>query len=158
METAENTYLTFKIGKNIFGLAVDHVVEILEYKEPTTRSNIQPYMIGLIEHRDGVIPQIDTGVKFGMGKVEENESKCQIVISVKDGEGTFSLALVVDEVSDLVEADDKNRQTIESNYKPGYVEAALKKDDSLIMLLDSDKVFADTDIVVMKNLIEKSES
>ncbi len=155
MDTAVGTYLTFRIGESLFGIAVEHVVEILEYKDPTTRSNVQPYMIGLTEHRDEVIPMIDTSVKFGYGKSEVQEQTCMIVISVKDGDKEFILALVVDEVSDLAEATEENRQNIESNYKPGYVEAALKKDDTLIMLLDADKVFSDTDIVSMKEILAK---
>lgn len=157
METAENTYLTFKVGDGVFGVSVARVVEILEYKEPISRSNVQPYMLGLMEHRGGVIPLIDTGVKFGMESIKIHDQSCVVVVSAGNADDELNIALLVDEVSDVVEAEESLKQTIDQSYKPGYVSAALKHNEGLVMLLDAQKVFSDTDIISMKELLNSNK-
>lgn len=157
MESAENTYLTFRVGEGVFGVSVVSVVEILEYNKPLSRSKVQPYMLGLIEHRGGVIPLIDTGVKFGMDAVEVKDQSYVIVVAAGNDEDELNVALLVDEVSDVVEAEAKNQQAIDTSYKPGYVRAALRRGDQLVMLLDAQKVFSDTDIIEMKQMLKDNK-
>ncbi len=157
MVSAENTYLTFKVGESLFGISVDHVVAILEYGAPTMKSDILPYMIGLKEYRDEIIPQINAGLKFGLEATQVHEQSYEMVISVGHEAQQFLIAILVDEVSDVLEAEETDKQKIESAYKPGYVAYALKNGDKLVMLLDTDKVFADTDIVKIKEIIEKQK-
>ena len=152
MEDVKNIYLTFAASGNKFGVCIDKVVEILEYTEPKSKSANLPYLIGLTEHRDHVIPLIDTGVKFGLAPVEITSKTCTLVLSVNAGGSTFDVALAVDEVTDVVEVEESQKQNIETNYKPGYVMFAIKQNDELILALNIDKIFTDTDVVSLKQI------
>ncbi|MBP5364454.1 MAG: chemotaxis protein CheW [Bacteroidales bacterium] len=154
MEDVKNIYLTFAASGNKYGVCIDKVVEILEYTEPKSKSANLPYLIGLTEHRDNVIPLIDTGLKFGLSAVEITPRTCTLVISINAGGSTFDVALAVDEVSDVIEVEDSAKQNIETNYKPGYVMYAIKHGAELILALNVDKIFTDTDIVSLKQILK----
>lgn len=154
MEEQLNAYLTFQTGDNTFAVSVNNVVEILEYQEPKTRQTTLPYLKGLIEHRDGVVPLIDSGIKFGLDPIEIKELTCTVVLAVNPNMADeFHVAIVVDYVSDIIEVQEENKQSIASSYKPGYVAFAVKvSDEKMVLAIDVDKVFTDTDIICLKNM------
>lgn len=157
MDEIANTYLTVNVGDNTYGIHVSHVIEILEYTFPRTKSTDLPFMLGLIEHRSTIIPMIDAGVKFGQSPIHVNDQSCIVVISIKSGDEDFNVALLVDNVSDVVTFTDEDKKFIETHYKPGYVSFATKYDGRFILALDVDKVFNDADIVSMNQILSENK-
>ena len=155
MDEIKNTYLTFEVGGNLFGIHVEHVVEIVEYSEPKSQSSLLPFMKGLFDHRGGIIPLIDAGLKFGYPAIEESDQTCCIVMSVTGAGQSFDIALMVDQVSDVVEVSEESRQYIETTYKPGYVAFAAKIEDRFAMFIDVDKVFNDSEVVSIMKIMDK---
>ena len=151
-EEAINSYLTFSVNGNMFGVHVSKVVEILAYQEPKTHTSNLPYLIGLVEHRGQVLPLIDTGLKFGLDKININEQSYTVVVSVNGASGEFNVALAVDEVREVVDIPEENRQKIETTYKPGYVLFATQSENGLILVFDTDKVFSDTEVVSLSQI------
>lgn len=119
MDEIKNTYLTFNVGSNHFGISVESIVEIVEYVDPKSQSSQLPFMKGLIDHRGEIVPLIDTGLKFGLDPVAITDQTCCIIISVKGADKDFNVALTVDAVTEVVEIEEASRQYIETNYKPG---------------------------------------
>lgn len=154
MEDIINSYLTFKVGQNIFGVHVDNVVEIIEYVAPKSKPNNLPYLSGFVEHRDDVIPLIDTGLKFGLDAIEVTPQTCIVVLAIRSADQPdFHVALAVDYVSDVIEINPEDKQTLDSKYKPGYVSFAVKYNDALALIINADKIFADTDVVMLSKLM-----
>ena len=91
MEDINNSYLSFKIGSDTFAIHVSKVNEIREYETPRSMPEAISFMKGVIDHRDEVIPVIDTGVKFGLKPVEITPQTCIVIIDVKrkDSDKTF---------------------------------------------------------------------
>lgn len=152
-----NSYLTFTVGSNYFGVDVDHVVEILEFLPLKSKPESLPYILGLIDYRGQVIPLIDTGMKFGQSQIEVGEHTCIVVINVHDqaAKRDFQVAVLADLVTDVINAADLQIQPIESNYKPGYIRGALKDADNLVLVMDVDKIFTDTDVVLLHELVNE---
>ena len=88
----------------MYGIQVENVVEILEFVPLKSKPESLPYILGLIEHRDQVIPLIDTGVKFGQDKIDINENTCIVVVNVEkdDNQVDFQVAVVADQVTDVI--------------------------------------------------------
>nr|WP_319400361.1 chemotaxis protein CheW [uncultured Carboxylicivirga sp.] len=154
-----NAYLTFSVGNNTFGVHVGKVVEILEYEDPKSVPESLPYITGVIDHRENIVPVIDTGIKFNLGAVQKTPQTCIVVLEIDkpDNSGIFSVGIIVDAVSDVFESDMEKIKTIESDFKPGYISATYKSGDNLIMILNTDQVFNDKDIIALdeiKNSIE----
>lgn len=147
-EEAISSFLTFTIGGGLYGVHVSRVVEIEGYTSPEATPGGLPYLLGLVRHRGRVLPLIDSGVKFGMPPVKVGAQTYVVVIAARNGSETLDVALVVDEVRGVVDVPEERRMKIDTAYKPGYVRfAAPAEGGGLVMALDPDKVFTDTDIV-----------
>lgn len=155
MDEIKNTYLTFNVGDNHFGIHVEHVVEIIEYVEPKSQSSMLPFMKGLMDHRGGIVPLIDAGLKFGLDAVDVSKQTYCIVMSVKGADKEFDIALAVDVVTEVIEVDEESRQFIETNYKPGYVQFAAKVNENFVMFIDVNKVFNDTEVISLMEIMNK---
>lgn len=151
-----NSFLTFEVNGATYGIHVAHVVEIMAYVEPQSASASVPAMIGLVEHRGRVLPLIDSGIKFGSTPVKINEQTYMVIISVRNGDELFDVALAVDLVREVLEIPEANRLPIDSTYKPGYVLFAAQTPDGLGMFFDPDKVFTDVDIIKMADFTAKA--
>ena len=93
----EGLCLTFRIGKEDFGLAIRHVTEIIGIQKITEAPDMPPHVKGVINLRGKVIPVMDVRLRFGMESREYDERTCIIVVRV---EGK-SVGLVVDQVNEV---------------------------------------------------------
>ena len=150
-----NAYLTFSIGDNRFGIHVEKVVEIKEYVEPKPVPESMAYVKGVTDHRDQIIPVIDTAAKFNLGQVEITPQSCFVVLDISkgSGKGIMTIGILVDAVSDVFEADQSKLKPIETDYKPGYILSSYQKNDELIMILNVDKIFSEVDIVSLDDVL-----
>lgn len=156
MEEAINSYLTFMINGGLYGIHVSKVVEIMAYETPQAQTTGLNYMLGFVQHRGRVLPLIDSGLKFGQKPIELTPQSYVVVIAVRNADETFEVALAVDQVRQVVDIQDDVKSQIETSYKPGYVLFAAKTDDGLGLFLDADKVFADTDVISMAELMAQA--
>lgn len=150
-----DSYLTFKIADEVFALHVSHVLEIREYETPKPVPRKMDFVTGLIEFRDEVIPLIDTGRKFNLGAIQVNDSSVIIVLDLnKPGEDdSYRVGILVDAVSDVLEIPAEQLKPIRHEYKPGYVAGTFNYEDTFVLVLDTDKVFTEEDVIEMDKLL-----
>lgn len=157
MEEINNSYLSFKVGSETFAIHVSKVNEIREYEEPRNMPETISFMAGVIDHRDEVIPVIDTGVKFGLNPVEITQLTCIVIIDVKrkDTDSIFKVGVLTDGVSDVFEAGDDDFKKIESDYSPNYIQATCNIGGNFYLVLNSDEVFSVNEIIGIGKLVEE---
>ena len=135
----QNKYVTFKLGKEYYGLSIENVLSIEKPSKTTRVPNVPAYIIGLINLRGDVIPVIDLRVKLGMEKKQvDNDSR---IIIVK--EKGITVGLMVDsskEVVDINKEDIDKPPTSDDNTILDYVSGIGKKGERLIIILDSLKL------------------
>jgi len=156
MDQSTNSYLTFKVNDNTFGIHVEKVVEIKEYSEPEKIPETLPYVTGVLEYRDEVIPLIDTAVKFNLGKITVTPQTCIVVIEVinEQKNSMSKVGIIVDAVSDVFEPEAEQLKPIENDYKPKYISSTYRLNDTLVMILDSNRIFSEKDIVALDEIIK----
>lgn len=149
MSQEVNAYLTFSIGDNLFGIHVEKVIEIKEYTQPKAVPESMAYVKGVTDHREQIIPVVDAAAKFNLGQIEITPQSCIVVLDINkvDGSGIMSVGILVDNVSDVFEADESKLRAIDNDYKPGYILSSYQNNDDLIMILNADKIFSETDII-----------
>ena len=159
MDQSTNSYLTFKVNDNTFGIHVEKVIEIKEYTEPENIPETLPYVMGVLDYRDEVIPLIDTAEKFNLGKINVTPQTCIIVIEVinEQKNSISKVGIIVDTVSDVFEPELELLKPIENDYKPKYISSTYKLNDVLVMILDSNKIFSEKDIIELDKIIEEIE-
>jgi len=147
------TYLSFKLGEEVFAINVSKVTNILEMSQITKIPKAPEYMKGVINLRGTVLPVIDLRLKFGLPEKEATVDTSIIVLSINlDGEMVM-VGTQVDAVKEVLEfkTDDiAPSPTIGSKYNSGFIEGMWRMGDKFIMILDIDRVFSVDDIIDVK--------
>jgi purine-binding chemotaxis protein CheW len=157
MASIMNSYLTLKIGEEIFGVNVAKVMEIREYQPPKPLPQTFPFVLGVIEYRDEIVPLIDTAVKFGMSPIAIAPGTCIVILQlISDSLGkTYRIGVLVDTVADVLECEEAQMKTIVDDYKPNYIYSTFSTDDKLVFILNADVVFNQKEIIGMLDTINK---
>ncbi len=138
-------YLAFNLGKEMYGLQVGKVREIVGYQETASVPYTPSYVRGVINLRGKVIPVVDLRMKFGLEASEHNERTCIIVVQVPGEHDTILLGVVVDGVSEvLMFAESEIEDT--PAFGDGAADTAIlgiaKGKNGIYVLLDIDRVLA----------------
>ncbi|MFO7843600.1 MAG: chemotaxis protein CheW [Bacteroidales bacterium] len=159
--TKINSYLSFKLGDEVFAAHVGKVLNILEMTKITEVPKAPEYMKGVINLRGTVLPVVDTRIKFGMTPTEYTSNTCIVVMEVELDNDMVQVGALVDAVQAVLEIDDTQIQpppSIGSKYKSEFIYGMVKVDEKFIMLLDMEKVFSSDEIVSLKEKTNEGES
>ncbi|HKK60258.1 MAG TPA: chemotaxis protein CheW [Salinivirga sp.] len=155
-----HTYLSFRLGKEVFAASVNHVVNILELKPITKVPHAPEYMSGVINLRGQVLPVIDMRIKFGMTPTEPTVDTCIIVLNLEIENEEVKLGILVDAVSEVLELEENQIEpspSIGTKYKAEFIKGMWKKDESFIMLLNLDLIFTRDEIVVVEEKTNEAD-
>ena len=155
------SYLSFKMGEEMFAANVNKVLEILELCPITKVPKSPSYMRGVINLRGKVLPVLDTRIKFGLPKTEDDVDTCIIVLDVNmDGESLHLGAVVdsVEEVLDLGEKDVEPPPSLGSTFNPEYISGMVKQNNNFIIILNVDKVFTTDELINAKETVVERQN
>lgn len=140
-------YMTFKSGREYFGLKIQCVNEIIQIQSITKVPETKDYIKGLINLRGKVIPVVDVRLRFHQEPLEYNDRTCIIVIN----HNSMMVGLIVEKIAEVVEIKEEDilpppviKHAEQSHRK--YVYGIGKVDDSVKLLLDPDKLLNDDDL------------
>lgn len=140
MESKSNIYVTFKIGKEYYGIIIDNVIAIEKIQAKTRVPNSADYIEGVINLRGEVIAIINLRKKLKIVPKEVDNDTRIIIVSY----GEITAGLVVDSSSEVIEINDENIDnppSSEENQGLEYIKGIGKSDKGIITLLDLDKLF-----------------
>ncbi len=154
--TQQNKYVTFRSGKEYFGLKIEYVNEIVVYQEITQVPETPEYIKGLINLRGKIIPVIDVRTRFKMEPVEYNDRTCIIVVRLQE----MVIGLIVEQIAEVVEIlpEDildppvlgKEEKSVENRYVYGIGQVG----NSVKLLIDPEKLLKDEDISLLEDMDE----
>jgi len=148
VERRAGKYLTFNLDREVFGLEILKVQEIIGMIPTTGVPGTPGFIRGVINLRGKVIPVANLRLKFGMESIPDTQKTCIIVVQVAGRSGRITMGIIVDEVyevlpigADQIEPAPSFGATVETDYLLGLG----KVGDKVILLLDVDKVLAGQD-------------
>lgn len=142
-------YLTFVLGEEEYGLEILKVREIIGLMSITKMPKAPSFIKGVINLRGKVIPVVDTRIKFDMETIEDTERTCIIVVEVINKNESIEMGILVDAVSEVLDISaDKIEDTPEfgSEIDNRFILGVAKAKESVIILLDINKVLAKEEI------------
>lgn len=148
-----NSYLTFKLGEELFAANVGKVLNILEMTKVTKVPKAPAYMKGVINLRGSVLPLIDTKIKFDMGETIYTTNTCILVLDIDMGGDSVHVGALVDSVQEVIELDETQLQpppSIGSRYKSEFIEGMAKVGENFIMILNMDLIFSTDELTILK--------
>ncbi len=139
------TYLTFRLGDEVFAANIKKAINIIEMLEITEVPRSPEYMRGIVNVRGSVLPVIDTKMKFGMPPTEITKNTVIVTFAIEiEGEETH-VGAMVDEPGSVIELSENQISpppNIGAKYKSELIVGTYKdENEQFIMILDIDKVF-----------------
>ena len=150
-DTQHGRFLTFSMGKEVFGIEIKYVTEIIGMQAITEVPEVPGYVKGIINLRGKIIPVIDVRLKFKKEPMEYNDRTCIIVIDIND----VSVGLIVDNVAEVLTIADEDIAPPPSNktgFENRYVKGIGKSGGEVKLLLDCDKLLAQEEIKVLEEI------
>jgi purine-binding chemotaxis protein CheW len=157
--TNANSYLSFNLGEETFAIEVAKIMEILEVPKITKVPKAPAHLVGAVNLRGGVLPVIDTRIKFDKLPTEFSVNTCILVLTIKVNDEVLNVGALVDAVSEVFELDEKNIKaspTIGTRYRADFINGMIQEKDQLIMLLEIDKVFTTPEMEVLLDIKHES--
>jgi purine-binding chemotaxis protein CheW len=136
---APSQFLTFQLEQESFGLNIDGIHEIIEYRAPTPVPTMPACVRGVINLRGVVVPVVDLQLRLGRAPSRVTRRSCIVIVSAEEGGAIHAFGLLVDAVSAVL---DIPAQQIEaapsfgSGIRDGLLQGMGKLEDRLVILLD----------------------
>ena len=141
--TIEGKYLTFMLQKEIYGVKILKVKEIIGLLPITFLPQMPKYVRGVINLRGKVIPVMDLRSRFGMPEKDYSERTCIIVVEVSHDDSPVLMGIVVDEVSEVLSItgpDIAETPSFGVQLDTEFILGMAKMDSAVKILLDIDRV------------------
>jgi purine-binding chemotaxis protein CheW len=154
MEKNVTSYLTFKLGDELFAANVTKVIEILEIPKITRVPRSPEFMRGVVNLRGNVLSVIDSRIKFGLPPTEDTINTCIIVMTIEIENQDITLGIIADAVKEVVEIDQQSIQSppeMGSKYKTEFIDGMVKSGDQFIMLLNIDLLFSSQEASILQD-------
>lgn len=141
------TYVLFELGRQVFGVPVDHVREILDHQATTAMPDAAPACVGLIDTRGQSIPVIDLARRFAMPARDVDADTRIIVFEIAAGGGARAVGCLAERVLGVesVEAGEVEPAPASAFAASGRTAVAglIRREEALVTLLSAEVVFAD---------------
>jgi purine-binding chemotaxis protein CheW len=99
---AEHQYLTVELDRQHYGLAVEHVAEIVSFQPVYRVPNGSPSLRGIINLRGEVVPVIDLAQRLGLRPSPVTPHSCLVIVELTLAGAPTKLALAVDAAVDVL--------------------------------------------------------
>ncbi len=153
------SFLSFKLDNELFAINVMKIMEILEVPKITKVPQAPNYLIGVVNLRGGVLPVIDTRIKFGLASTQQTVNTCIVVLNISMNDESIVVGAMVDAVSEVFEIEESQIQpspSIGTKYNADFIQGMIKENDQFMMLLNIDKVFSSSDLETIVEVQEET--
>lgn len=154
----QGQYLTFFVGKDCLGVAINDVKEIIEIRSITRVPMTPNYIKGVINLRGNVVPVIDLSARLGAEISEMSKRSCIVLVEVNSGDTSQHIGMLVDQVQAILEIGVENLQpapAFGADIRVDFIQAMGRIDDDFIILLDINSVLS---IAELAQLVEIASS
>ncbi|MBW2187246.1 MAG: chemotaxis protein CheW [Deltaproteobacteria bacterium] len=144
-----NQYLTFLLNGEVFGIATNRVLEVLDYTEITPVPQTSDFMLGVINLRGSIVPVVDMHIKFGLPPSPRTVNSCIIIISILIDDEPTSVGVMADSVREVLDLDPEQIEAaprMGTRLNSNFIRGMGKHGDDFIILLNIDSIFSQQEL------------
>lgn len=150
-DTQKDKFLTFELEKELYGIDIKYVTEIIGIQKITQVPELPVFVKGIINLRGKIIPVVDVRLKFAKDYKEYNDRTCIIVIEIKGN----MIGLIVDTVSEVLSISEKEIEPppkLKSIFSNENIKGIGKVGNEVKILVDCEKIFTDNEMGLLEDL------
>lgn len=144
-------WVTFQLDREIYGVNVMQVREVLRYSDIAPVPGAPAYVLGIINLRGNVVTVIDTRMRFGLPTAEVTENT-RIMIIESDKQVIGILVDSVAEVVDLNTADIDDTPNVGTEESAKFICGVCNRNNELLILIDLNKLLSEDEWQEVANL------
>ena len=148
-------YLTFTVGGEDFGVDILKVQEIRGWEPVRPLPDTPPYVKGVLDLRGTIVPIIDLRVRFGRGEPDYTPTTVIIVLAVRHADTQVVMGLVVDGVSDVLDAvpsEMRPAPRLGARINTRYIKGVISRAERMVILLDADLLLRPDELGLLESL------
>lgn len=158
-EAASHKYLAFTLAGVSFGVAIEQVREIIEYRPPTVVPMVPPYLRGVLNLRGAVVPVIDLARRFGESGATVGRRTCIVIVELEGwgGEGANRLGVIVEAVNavlDLPPSCIEAPPSFGTHIHADYLHGMGKIKDRFVLLVNLDRILSEAELKLVQRASE----
>jgi purine-binding chemotaxis protein CheW len=131
-------YCTFYMDKQMVGVPVEQVQEVIRYQEMTRVPLVPDVVRGLINLRGQIVAAVDLRRRLGLKVRRDGELPTNVVIRTNEG----VVSLLVDEIGDVLEVEEDSfeapPETLREEVR-GLVQGVHQLKGNLLLVLNSER-------------------
>ncbi|MBE0621804.1 MAG: chemotaxis protein CheW [Burkholderiales bacterium] len=143
-----NEFLSFRLGKEEYGIGILKVQEIRSYEQVTTIANAPEFIKGVVNLRGTIVPIVDMRIKFNLSQVDYTEFTVVIILNVADR----VVGMVVDSVSDVISLGAEQIRPapdFSSSFDIKYITGLGTVAERMLILVDIERLMTGSDMALM---------
>ncbi len=147
--------VSFKVGSEQFAVDILRVQEINRMMELTQVPQCPEGVRGVINLRGRIVPVLDLRTRLGIDASEESESSRIVVVEVQGS----TVGFIVDAVHQVLQIDPRIIEPtpqITSGQNTSYIQGVAKLDETLMILLDLDKLISTESLQMLDSVRSKA--
>jgi purine-binding chemotaxis protein CheW len=137
-EGAERQLVVFELAKEVYGINIGTVREIIRMQTITYVPDAPEFVKGVINLRGRVIPVVDLRKRFGLPVTELTPESRVLVVDI-EGADIGVIVDAVTEVQRIAEASVEPAAALVTTEDSYYIEGIAKVDERLLILLDLER-------------------
>ena len=130
----------FSLGNEEYALPIEQVHEIIRYTQPRSVVSDIPWVRGVINLRGKIVPVYDLAQRLSLDGERADQAKIVIIESGSDMAG-----VIVDDVTEVLNVELEQLEEAPA-AETDSIEAIAKIDDRLVVLLNTQGIFAGSDV------------
>jgi purine-binding chemotaxis protein CheW len=151
INSASKSYLSFSLAGELFAMEVGYIIKIIEVNKFTKVPQAPPYFKGVTNFGGGVLPVVDTRLKFGFPADQTMTNQLVLVIDVRLGndDSDSRLGMTIDEAREVFEAENDELKAYPltgNKYKADYVAGVVERNEQFVMILDAGRIFSENEL------------
>ena len=149
-------FITFGLGREKFGIAIDEVKEIIADYEIVPLPRTPDFIEGIISLRGDIIPVVEMRARFDMPIREDDEETRVIVLEMRD----FAVGIQVDNVYEVLKLPEDAIEPpprFMAGLKGDYIDGVAEAKGRLTIILNLDEIFSTTEKIAMREGVDAAE-
>src|ERR1700722_807813 len=145
-------FVTLGIGREIFAVPVEAVVEILDMRPMFQLPDAPSYLAGLIDVRGRSVPVIDLRVKLGLPAAPATETTRILVLEITVADRLLALGLIADRVFEVMTPDLRQVEAppdIGVRWRSEYISGVGRRSGGFVVIFDLPHLFSTTDAILI---------
>ena len=150
-DTLEIQIACFRLGDDLYAADIMRIKEIIRPQKLTSLPKSPAFVEGVLNLRGTVIPVIDLRKRFDFPSADHDRNTRLLIVTV----GRQLLGLEVDEVTEVITVhvkDIKPPPQVVNDVSAEYLVGVCLAKDSLIMLLNLDRILTDRESSELSNM------